>query len=141
MMSCGMTVSKMQIAHRGLVREGVMWTACQGSLAIVKLTRLVAELRVAARAKKAAKWGKAAGRNQTVKVEAAFATVADQHGICAFRAVAQGKRQVGRDRGWWIGLGCGSVEDGQGTSGGRTVQAVAKSIKLAAGAKNASHAA
>ena len=118
------------------------WTVGQGSLVVVELTGLVAELRVVARAKKAARWGKAAGRDQTVQVEAAFATVVDEHGICAFHAFAEGTRQVGRDKGWWIGLGCGSAEDGQGASGRRAVQAVAKPIELAAGANNsASHAA
>ncbi len=90
---------QVQIAHQCLVREGVMWAVDQRGRAVVQLAGLVVELRVAARAEKAAGWWKAAGRDQAMKVETAFTAVADQHGVCALRAVAQGTGQVSWDRG------------------------------------------
>ena len=113
----------------------------QRGLAVVQLAGLIAELRIAAGAKEAARWWEAARWDQTVEVESTFAAVADQHGFCALCAVAQSTGQVCWD--WWrrVRLGSRSVEDSQGRCGGRAGQAVAKAIELAARANCAGHAA
>ncbi len=85
---------QVQVAHQRLVRERILWTVGQWGLAIVQLAGLVAELRIAAWAEETARWWQAARRDQTVEVESAFAAIADQHGFCAFCAIAQSTGQV-----------------------------------------------
>ena len=96
---------QVQVAHQCLVCERILGAVDQRGLAVVQLAGLIAELRIAAGAKEAARWWEAARWDQTVEVKSTFAAVADQHGFCAFCAIAQGTGQVCWDRGWRGGLG------------------------------------
>jgi hypothetical protein len=70
---------QVQVAHQALVCERILGAVDQRGLAVVQLAGLVAELRITAGAKEAARWWEAAGWNQTVEVKSTFAAVADQH--------------------------------------------------------------
>jgi hypothetical protein len=105
---------EVQVAHQRLVRKGILWPIDQGGLAVVQLAGLVAELGVAAWAEKATRWWKAARWDQAVEMESTLAAVADQHGLCALCAIAQGTGQVFGDWGRKIGLSGRSAEDSQG---------------------------
>ena len=70
---------QVHVAHQGLICKGVLWAVDQGGLAVIQLAGLIAELRIAAGAKEAARWWEAAGWNQTLEVKSTFAVVADQH--------------------------------------------------------------
>ena len=92
----------MQVSHQRLVGKRVLGPVDQRGLVVVQLAGLIAELWVAVGAEKAARRWKAAGRDQAVEVEPTLTAVADQHGVRALCAIAQGTCQVSWDRGWRI---------------------------------------
>ena len=70
---------QVQVAHQGLVCEGILGAVDQRGLAIVQFAGLIAELGVAAGAKEAARRWEAARWDQAVEVKSTFTAVADQH--------------------------------------------------------------